>query len=345
MNSRERLLAACRSQPVDRPPVWLMRQAGRYMPAYRALRAQHDFVTMCHRPELSAEVTLQPIRRFGMDAAILFSDILVVPEALGQTIAFPEGGPTVTPPVRTAADLARLDGGAPVERLGFVAEALRRIRAELGPDRALLGFSGAPYTLATYMIEGGTSKHQLETKRLAWNEPALVDDLLARLAEVVTGYLRLQIEAGADAVQLFDTWAGDLAPEEFERFAVRPTQAIVKALRPLGVPIIHFVNGVASHLDAAARIGADVMAIDWRVDLAEVRRRLGPSQAVQGNLDPLLLLAPPAEITRRVRDVHARLGGAPGHVWNLGHGILPQTPESGVEAFVQAVVNLGSGSP
>jgi uroporphyrinogen decarboxylase len=344
MTPRDRFLAACRVQPVDRPPVWLMRQAGRYLPEYRALREQHDFVSVCHRSELAAEVTLQPVRRFGMDAAILFSDILVVPEALGQTIAFPEGGPTVSPPLRTAADLASLSGGSPVDRLGFVGEALHRIRAELGHDRALLGFAGAPYTLATYMIEGGTSKNQAETKRIAFSQPELLDDLLARLASVVTDYLRLQLAAGADAVQLFDTWAGDLSPEDYERFALRPARSVIQGLTGLGAPVIYFVNGLASHLEAAATAGATVLGVDWRIDLAEVRRRVGPGVALQGNLDPLLLMASPAEIARRVRDLHHRLSGAPGHVFNLGHGVLPQTPLRGVEAFVAAVAALGDGA-
>ena len=345
MNSRERFLAACRLQPVDRPPVWLMRQAGRYMPEYQAVRARNDFLTLCHTPALACEVTLQPIRAFDMDAAILFSDILVVPEAMGQTVTYPTGGPRLTPPIRTTADLERLIDADPTDALAYVADAIRLIRAELGDDRALLGFSGAPYTLATYMIEGGGSKHQAETKRLALNDPDLMDALLGRLADLVAAYLKLQVAAGVDAVQVFDTWAGDLSPVDFERLALAPARRVVQALAPLGVPVVYFMNGIAAHLDAALATGATVLGIDWRLDLAEARRRTGGKVALQGNLDPLVLTAPPAVITQRVRQLHASLRGAPGHIFNLGHGILPFTPTQGVAAFVDAVKALPGTPP
>lgn len=341
MNSRERFQAACALEPVDRPPCWLMRQAGRYLPEYQELRSKHDFLEMCHAPALAAEVTLQPIRRYGMDAAIIFSDILVVQEAMGQEVSYPTGGPRLTPPIRTAADLGRLRDFEPAQALDFMAEALQLVRAELGPDRALLGFAGAPYTLATYMIEGGGSKHQAETKRLALNEPGLLDELLLRLADGVAAFLKLQIEAGADAVQLFDTWAGDLAPADFERLALAPAKRVFEQLAPLGVPLIYYMNGIAPHLEAAATAGASVLGIDWRLDLAEARRRTGGKFALQGNLDPLVLTALPELIAARVRAIHDSLEGAPGHIFNLGHGVLPFIPVEGVGAFVEAVKGLG----
>lgn len=343
MTSRERFLAACRREPVDRPPVWLMRQAGRYLEEYQAIRRNHDFQTMCHTPSLATEVTLQPLRRFGMDAAILFSDILVVPEAMGQTVTYPEGGPRLAPSIRTREDLARLRRVDASVALSYVAEALRLVRPELGEHRALLGFAGAPYTLATYMVEGGGSRHQAATKELLFTAPDLMDALLEVITEVVIDFLLLQIEAGADAVQLFDTWAGDLAPVEFERLSLGPVRRIASALAPSGVPLIYYVNGIAGHLEAASTCGASVLGIDWRIDLGEVRGRLGPGIALQGNLDPLVLLAPPAEIRARVRAIHDSLGGTGGHIFNLGHGVLPFIPVSGVGAFVEAVKELAHG--
>lgn len=340
MNARERFLAACNRQPVDRPPVWVMRQAGRYLPEYQAVRAKHDFLEVCQTPELATEVTMQPLRRFGLDAAIIFSDILVVPEAMGQEVTYPEGGPRLAPPIRGAADLKRIKDCEPEKDLEYVAEALRQIRRAMGEDRALLGFAGAPYTLATYMVEGGGSRHQEQTKRLALREPELMDELLERLADGVARFLELQIEAGADAVQLFDTWAGDLSPTDFERLALAPARRVTAQLAHLGVPIIYFMNGIAAHLEAAADSGATVLGIDWRLDLVEARRRTGGRLALQGNLDPLVLSAPPEIIRQRVRAIHDSLEGAPGHIFNLGHGVLPTTPVEGVAAFVDAVHEL-----
>lgn len=343
MTSRQRFVAAARCEAVDRPPVWLMRQAGRYLEEYQAVRKDHDFLTMCRTPALAAEVTLQPLRRYDMDAAVIFSDILVVPEAMGQEVTYPEGGPKLAPMIRSAADLASLKTFDPSVSLDYVAEALRLVRADFGDEKALLGFAGAPYTLATYMVEGGGSKHQTETKRLAFTDPALLDALLERLADAVAAFLRVQIEAGADAVQIFDTWAGDLAPPEFARIALAPAKRVVDALSDTGTPVIYYVNGIAAHLEAAASTGAQVLGIDWRMDLGEVRRRLGPGIALQGNLDPLALLAPPAEIRARVRAIHDSLEGTGGHIFNLGHGILPFIPVEGVGAFVDAVKELAHG--
>jgi uroporphyrinogen decarboxylase len=317
-----------------------MRQAGRYLPEYQEVRARHGFLEVCRSPELVTEVTMQPLRRFGLDAAIIFSDILVVPEAMGQEVTYPAGGPRLAPPIRATADLQRLRPCNPETDLAYVAEALVHMRRAMGDDRALLGFAGAPYTLATYMIEGGGSKHQEQTKRLALQEPGLVDELLERLSDTVARFLRLQIEAGADAVQLFDTWAGDLSHTDYERLALAPTRRVTAALADLDVPVIYFMNGIAAHLGAAARSGATVLGIDWRLDLAEARRRTDGRLALQGNLDPLVLSAPPALIRERVRAIHASLEGAPGHIFNLGHGVLPTTPIEGVAAFVDAVREL-----
>ncbi len=342
MNSRERFLAACNRQPVDRPPVWVMRQAGRYLPEYLEVRAKHGFLEVCRSPELVTEVTLQPLRRFDMDAAIIFSDILVVPEAMGQEVTYPQGGPRLAPPIRKASDLARIRECEPEKDLAYVAEALVAMRRAMGDDRALLGFAGAPYTLATYMVEGGGSKHQEQTKRLALTEPGLIDELLERLADAVARFLRLQIEAGADAVQLFDTWAGDLSPVDFERLALKPAQRVIARLADLDVPVIYFMNGIAPHLEAAATCGATALGIDWRLDLAEARRRTGGRLALQGNLDPLVLSGPVSGIRERVRAIHQSLEGAPGHIFNLGHGVLPSTPVEGVAAFVDAVHELAT---
>lgn len=343
LSPRERFLRACRRQPVDRPPVWLMRQAGRYLPEYQALRAKHDFLDMCHTPALAREVTLQPIRRFDMDAAILFSDILVLPEALGLSVAYPTGGPTLTPSIRSAEDVRRLDAARPGAALEHVAEALRQVRTSLGQDRALLGFAGAPYTLATYMIEGETTRHAVETRRLAYRDPPLMDALLDRLVTELAALLRLQVEAGADAVQIFDTWAGDLPPAELERFALAPARKLFANLRTLGVPLIYYINGVAAHLDALADLDIDVLSVDWRIPLANVLDRTGGRLALQGNIDPLMLFAPLDRIAQEVQALHGSLGGRPGHILNLGHGVLPTTPLDAVSAFVGAAKGLTQG--
>jgi len=340
MNGRERFLAACNLQPVDRPPVWVMRQAGRYLPEYMEVRAKHDFLEVCRSPELVTEVTMQPLRRFELDAAIIFSDILVVPEAMGQKVTYPKGGPRLSPTIRQASDLAHLKECEPEKDLAYVGDALRLMRQTMGEDRALLGFAGAPYTLATYMVEGGGSRHQEQTKRLAFGDPELMDELLERLADSVARFLKLQIDAGADAVQLFDTWAGDLSPTDFERLALKPARRVTEKLADLGVPIIYFINGIAAHLEAAADSGATALGIDWRMDLAEARRRTGGRMALQGNLDPLVLSGPTSVIRERVRAIHDSLDGAPGHIFNLGHGVLPTTPIEGVAAFVDAVLEL-----
>lgn len=340
MNSRERFLAACwMKKPLDRPPVWMMRQAGRYLPEYRAIRAKHSFLEMCKTPDLAAEVTMQPIRRFGMDAAIIFSDILIVPEAMGISISYEEGGPRLDPVISTRADLERLR--VPVDGdLQFTCDALRLVRAQLGETTALLGFAGAPYTLASYMLESGSPRELMVTKSLQYSNPDLLKGLLDRLADAVAWFLEKQVAAGADAVQIFDTWAGNLCPADYREFALPYVARVIARLRRTGVPVILYINGVAGVLEAASTSGATVMGIDWRMDLKAADGVVGDRAALQGNLDPVMLFAPAARIRDEVRRAHSSLSRRSGHIFNLGHGILPSTPLEGAAAFVDAVREL-----
>lgn len=343
-----RFLRACRREPVDCTPVWLMRQAGRYMEEYRAVRARHDFLTMCKTPELAAEVTLQPVRRLGVDAAILFADILLPLEGMGIDLAFAKDeGPVIRNPVRSAADVDRLRVIDPAEAVPYVLEAVRLSRRELDGEVPLIGFSGAPFTLASYMIEGGGSKNYLLCKRLMWEAPAVWHALMDKLARVVVRYLRAQVEAGAQAVQVFDSWVGALAPDDYREYVLPHTRAVMEGLSGLGVPVIHFANNASTLLDLVREAGGDVIGVDWRIDIGEARRRLGDGVAVQGNLDPMALFAPPAVIEEKVRRILAAAGERPGHVFNLGHGIHKETPVEHVAALVEAVHRLGrrAGAP
>jgi uroporphyrinogen decarboxylase len=312
-----------------------MRQAGRYLPEYRAVRAGVSFLELCKSPKLAAEVTLQPIRRFGFDAAILFSDLLVPLEAMGMAVAFTDEGPRLPDPVRKPHDIDRLSGFDPGARTGFVLETIAAVTRELG-DVPLIGFAGAPFTVATYAIEGKTGKTFAETKRLLYERPDDARRLLAVIAEATRDYLLAQIHAGARTVQLFDSWVGVLSAEDFETFVLPPTAALVAALRETGVPVIYFGNGAAAILDRVARIGADVYGVDWRLPIDEARARLGNARAVQGNLDPAVLLGPIPEIERRAREI-VRRGGKRGHIFNLGHGITPDVPVEAVSALCAAV--------
>jgi uroporphyrinogen decarboxylase len=328
-------LRACRGETTERAPLWLMRQAGRYLPEYRQVRAGVSFLELCKSPKLAVEVTLQPIRRFGFDAAILFSDLLVPLEAMGLEVEFTEEGPRLPHPVRSGADLARVAAFDPAVRTPFVMETIALANEALA-GTPLIGFAGAPFTVATYAIEGKTSKSFSETKRLFYQSPDEAHRLLGLIGEATRDYLLAQIRAGAAAVQLFDSWVGVLSAEDFETFALAPTRTLVAALRATGVPVIYFANGAAAILDRVARVGADVYGLDWRLPIDEGRARLGGARAVQGNLDPAVLLGPTAEIERRARDV-VRRGGKRGHVFNLGHGITPDVPLEAVEALVAAV--------
>ncbi|HEX9187672.1 MAG TPA: uroporphyrinogen decarboxylase [Vicinamibacteria bacterium] len=329
----DRFLRACRREPVDRTPVWFMRQAGRYMAEYRALREKHTLLELCRTPELAVEVTLQPIRAFGFDAAILFSDLLIPLAPMGIPFDFQAGeGPVIQAPVRTAGDVAVLRRIDPREDLEMVLEAIRLLRRELAVP--LIGFAGAPFTLASYAVEGGHSSHFARTKGLMYGDPATWHRLAGLFAEVVADYLRAQVEAGVQAVQLFDSWIGALDEADYREFVFPHVRRIFDALADVDVPKIHFGTGTGHLLAVQREAGGTVIGVDWRTPLDEGWRRAGEGVAVQGNLDPTLLFAPRDRLLARVDDVLRRAAGRPGHVFNLGHGILPGTPVDAVRAVV-----------
>jgi len=326
-----------------------MRQAGRYLPEYRAVRATTDFLGLCKNPELAGEVTLQPIRRFKFDASIVFSDILIVPEAMGMTLTFGAGeGPRLDPPLRHAEDVARLARFDPLEKTPFVMETVKRVVEGLpgasgGDDVPLIGFAGAPFTVACYMVEGEGSRHFLEVKRMMFEAPAVFEALLQKLVDNTIDYLCAQLDAGARALQLFDTWASELAPDDLARFAVAPARRIIEGVRRRhkDTPIIYFARGCSDALDVVAGAGADCYGLDWRARIRKARAQLG-SASVQGNLDPAALFGPIEVVRAKVQAVLDDAGGRPGYVFNLGHGILPGTPIEAVEALLDVV--RGSGS-
>ena len=342
MSSRaDRFLCACRREPVDTTPVWIMRQAGRYLPEYRRIRGTTGFLQLCKTPALATEVTLQPVEILGVDAAILFSDILVPLEPMGLQLTITEGeGPRIHNPVRSAADVQRLAVPDPTEGTGFVMDAIRQIRASLGGKVPLIGFAGAPFTLAAYAVEGAGSRNYLHIKRLMFEEPKAAHALFEKLTETVIAYLHAQIEAGVQAVQLFDSWGGVLSPRDFETFSLPYLTRIVQAVKGRGAPVILFGTDMSVQLEKLAGTGADVVGLDWRIDLDAARARL-PNTAVQGNLDPVALFAPQKVIEEKVRDILARAGAAPGHIFNLGHGILPETPVENAKVLVELVHRLG----
>jgi uroporphyrinogen decarboxylase len=335
--SADRLLAACLGRPVDRPPVWMMRQAGRYLPEYRAVRERVSFLELCRTPELAAEVSLQPFRRFAPDGVIFFSDILVPAEAMGVTVAFGDGGPELPEPVRDAAAVARLARFDPSERLAFTGEILGMLAREVGGRAAVLGFCGAPWTLASYLVEGGGSRSFAVIKEMMARDPATLERLLALLADVAGDVLAYQIASGARAVQLFDTWAGELDAGDYRRWALPAVSRAIAGVRraDAGAPVILYVNGCGHLIEAMAESGAHVLSVDWRVPLSEARRR-APLPALQGNLDPGLLLGTPERVAERTAAMLAQTGGER-HVANLGHGILPGARIECVEAFFDAV--------
>ena len=332
-------LRACRREPMERPPVWMMRQAGRYLPEYRAVRERADFLTMVGTPELAVEVTLQPVDLIGVDAAIIFSDILVIPQAMGMQLSVDEGiGPRFHQPLRVAADFGRLRDPVPEEHLGYVLDALRLARRELAGRVPLIGFAGAPWTLLSYMVEGQGSKAFTHAKRLLVEEPARAHALLERLAKAVGQFLAAQVRAGAQAVQLFDSWASALGPRDFREFALPYLATAARIARGAGAPVIAFAPGAGWALEEIAdATGADVLGVDWQTEAAAARRRLADRPvALQGNLDPSWLYAPPATIRERTREMLAAFGGR-GHIANLGHGITPDVPVAHARAFVDAV--------
>jgi len=336
-------LRACRREPVERPPVWMMRQAGRYLPEYRAVRERADFLTMVGTPELAVEVTLQPVDILGVDAAIIFSDILVVPQAMGMELSVEDGiGPRFAEPIRTAADLMSLRDVDPAEALHYVLAAIRLARARLAERVPLIGFAGAPWTLLSYMVEGESSKTFSRAKRFLLEEPTAAHALLARLAGAVGTFLVAQVKAGAQAVQVFESWAGALGPQDFHEFALPYLAESVRIARQAGAPIIVFAPGAGWALEqVAAATGPDVMGVDWQIEAGEARRRLAPYPVtLQGNFDPCWLYAEPRVIRQRAREMLTAFGSL-GYIANLGHGILPDVPVAHAQAFVDAVKEWG----
>jgi uroporphyrinogen decarboxylase len=334
-------LKACRREPTDYTPIWLMRQAGRYLREYREIRSKVSFLQMCKTPELAAEVTLMAVDRLGVDAAIIFADILLVLEPMGVGLKFSKGeGPVIERPVRTAADVDALRE-ADADELSYVFDAIRLARRALRPDIPLIGFAGAPFTVASYAIEGGGSRHYENTKRLMYSDAGAWHALMERLTRALADYLNRQIAAGADAVQLFDSWVGCLSPDDYRDFVQPHVRRLIGGLTP-GAPVIHFATGNPALLELMRDAGGDVIGLDWRVDLAEAWARLGDGVAVQGNLDPLVLFASPTEIRRRARRLLEKAAGRPGHIFNLGHGVLPHTPVDHVLTLVDAVHEGGA---
>lgn len=338
----KKLLKVLSGEAVWPPPVWLMRQAGRYLPEFRALRGQADFITRCTTPDLATEITLQPLRRYGMDGAILFSDILMLPWAMGQGLEFREGTGPVMDPIRSEADLDRLSIERSVEAVAPILETVSRVRRALGtdfPDTALIGFAGSPFTVACYMVDGGGSKDFVETRTLSYRQPALFDRLIRTLVEATILYLSAQIDAGAEAVMLFDSWAGVLPPSEFARLVIAPTRTIVERLNELhpDIPVIGFPRLAGLLIDVyAERTGVDCVALDTVTEPSRASELISPHVALQGNLDPLCLLAGGPRLSSEVRTVRDALRGRP-HIFNLGHGVLPSTPPEHVGQLVEAV--------
>ncbi|MGN6594239.1 MAG: uroporphyrinogen decarboxylase [Terriglobales bacterium] len=341
MTRKERFLAACRGERLDRPPVWLMRQAGRYMAEYRAVRAQHSLLEICRRPELAAEVTITAAERLGTDAAIIFADLLLPTAPLGLTLEFTAGeGPRITPPLRTAAQIAALPDdweGA----LGYVSEAIALVERHFAGAMPVLGFAGAPFTLASYLIEGGPSTQYLATRQLMRQEPAAWNSLLGKLVNGLADFCAEQAAAGAAAIQLFDSWVGTLAPAEYRQSVLPHVQRLVALVQASGVPVIYFSTGTTGYLELLGASGADVLSLDWRVDMAaaweRVRALPHPPRALQGNLDPTLLLAPPAVREAATARLLEAMRDKPGYIFNLGHGILPATPVEAVQGLVAQV--------
>ena len=330
-------LAACRGEPHDTMPVWFMRQAGRALPEYRAIRREHGFQDVVHTPDLAAEVTLQPVRRYGVDAAILFSDIVTPVQAIGLPVEIRKGiGPVLDDPIRTAGDLDRLRPIDPEADAPYVLETVRILARELG-DTPLIGFAGAPFTLASYLVEGRPSKTYAHTKALMYGDEATWSALMDVLADIVAAHLRAQVDAGARAVQLFDSWAGALLPVDYERYVLPRSRRILEGLADLGVPRIHFGVGTGELLGLMADAGADVVGVDWRVPMATGRQRVPAGVATQGNLDPTVVLGPVELVERRVRDLLDEIGDRPDHVFNLGHGVLPGTDPDVLARVVELV--------
>lgn len=337
MEMKDRFLRACRREPVDTTPVWFMRQAGRYMPEYRTIREKYSLIEICQHPEVAAEVTMQPVRALGVDAAILFADILLPVIPLGLGLEFAKGeGPVIASPVHTLADVQKMMPFDAEADLGFVMKAIRILRGELG-DIPLIGFCGAPFTVASYIIEGGSSREFIKTKAMMYTAPKTFHALMEKLSDVLSNYLVAQIRAGAQAVQVFDSWVGALSPQDYETFVLPYSHKVLQAAEAMNVPVIHFGTNTTTLLPLMKRAGGSVLGLDWRLPLDEGWRIIGYDRAVQGNLDPAILFASLAEIKPRVEDILRRADGRPGHIFNLGHGILQHTPVESVKAVVEMV--------
>jgi uroporphyrinogen decarboxylase len=331
-------LIACKKEQVDRTPVWIMRQAGRYLPQYRAVREKSDFLTMCKTPELAAEVTIQPVEILDVDAAIIFSDILVIPEAMGMDFIMDEGkGPVFPNPVRSELEINKLKEIDPSKDLKYVLDAVSLTKKELNGRVPLIGFSGSPWTLMTYMVEGKGSKNFSNIKRFIYNQPLLAHKLLTKIANAVADYLSAKIEAGANAVQIFDTWGGILSPTDYEEFSLQYIEKIISQIKRKDEPVIVFSKGVHYKLKKLSKSGADVIGLDWTMELGKVRERIGKKVALQGNLDPTVLYADKNKIRLEVNKVLESFGEGSGHIFNLGHGILPDINPENVKALVQYV--------
>ncbi|MCB0166715.1 MAG: uroporphyrinogen decarboxylase [Anaerolineae bacterium] len=339
MPQSDRFLRACHREAVDATPIWLMRQAGRYMAEYRALRERYSILELIKTPDLATEVTLQPIRAFNLDAAIIFADILPILAGMGLDLKFVKGdGPVISNPLRTAADVDQLATPPPEETLAFTLQAIRQVKGELAGRVPLIGFSGAPFTLASYAIEGGSSRNYVTTKTLMYEHPGTWHKLMAKLATTIGVYLKAQAEAGADALQLFDSWVGALSPADYQAY-VKPysQQAIQIAQSGSNVPLIHFGTGTAGILPLLKQAGGDVIGVDWRIDLTAADRQLGDDVALQGNLDPIVLFAPIPEIKKQAATILDAVKNRSGHIFNLGHGIHKNTPVDHVAALIDFV--------
>lgn len=339
-------IRACKSQPVDRTPVWFMRQAGRYMAEYRAIRKQHSLLEICKKPELAAQVTIEAAEILGVDAAIIFADLLLPLEVMGLPFHFSAGeGPVIEKPVRTKEDIANLRTDRAAE-LGYVSEAVSLVAKHFADRVPVIGFCGAPFTLASYMIEGGGSRNYVHAKKMMYHHPADWDALMTKLVAVTTAYSAEQVRAGADAIQIFDSWVGCLSVEDYRRYVLPHVTAMVKQLQKTAVPIIYFGTDSATLLPSMKETGTEVIGLDWRIPLDEGWQRLDHQTAVQGNLDPVLLFADWKELKSRAEDILRRAAGRPGHIFNLGHGILPETPVNNVKNLAKFVQEYSSaGSP
>ncbi|MFB3786598.1 MAG: uroporphyrinogen decarboxylase [bacterium] len=340
---KDRFLGAIARQPLDRPPVWLMRQAGRYLPQYMEVKKQYTFLEMCRLPEVAAEVSIQPYEILGVDAIIVFNDILIPLEQLGLTVDFNDQGPVVTPPPRHERDILALRR-RPFDETPPVCASIATIRRRVGEHTPILGFAGSPFTLACYMVEGVTSKNLRHIKELVYTRPDLLTRMLETVTDTVIEYLRLQIQAGADAVQIFDTWAGELGRAEYRRFALPWQKRVAEAIQREGTPVILYVKGSSPFLEEMKQTGAAVLSVDWRTPLSEVSGRIGNETVLQGNLDPTALYAPPDVVSRLTRKLLDDCGRKTGHIFNLGHGVLPQTPVESVQALLNTVKDYEYGS-